>query len=152
MEQSVVSFDIRERRRSEPAECWSNQMNRRGCSYPNWKVNPPGKEPLVKLNWLPPGSAKNAWNTLLGSMSPGGKKKSGMYSLFLSNMEKMTPNYKVYDIRTSTYYTNNICSVNAGCHAHILHILCSAYLILILVILSTFHRPTAIHSESYKGF
>jgi hypothetical protein len=70
-------------------------------------------------------------------------------------MENLTPNYKVYDIRTSTYYKNNMknhktCSVNAGCHAHILHILCSAYLI--LVTLQTFHMPTAIHSESYKGF
>lgn len=50
MEQSVVSFDTGERGRTEPAECCSNQMNRRGGSYVNWNVNPPGKEPLVKLN------------------------------------------------------------------------------------------------------
>ena len=83
------------------------------------------------------------------------RKKSCMYSLLLSNIENLTSNYKVYDTRTSTCYTNNMknhktCSVNAGCHAYILHVLCSAYLILVTFSIS--HIPTAIHSESYKSF
>lgn len=92
VEQSVASFDIAATGRWEPVECCSNQRNRNKSSYPNWKVNPPGNEPLVKLNWLPPGSAKNAWNTLFGSMSPG-KNKCCMYSLL--QHENLTPNYKV---------------------------------------------------------
>jgi hypothetical protein len=65
-------------------------MNRRGCSYPNWKVNPPGKEPLVKLNWLPPGSAKNAWNTLFGSMSPGKRKKLDVFIIPFQHGKSVT--------------------------------------------------------------
>jgi len=40
-------------------------------------------------------------------MSPEKKKKKKLYALFLSNIENRTPNYKVYDIKTNTYYTDN---------------------------------------------